>query len=211
MGDSDAELLYRWREGDEQAGQALVERYFEPVSRFFGHKVEGDPGDLIQQTFEVCVKQRDRIKDGHSFRSYLFSIARYVLFAHYRERYRCPEDELPSQSLHDLAAGPVTLMIESEQLRRLAMALRRLPLDLQIMLELRYWENMPSGEIGQVMGLNENTVRTHLMRARALLKQAIRESTEVKEHTASDLDAWIEQIRCELARGEPGEPDEPDE
>ena len=40
----------------------LFERHFEPVYRFFFHKVEGDAVDLVQRTFLACVEARDRFR-----------------------------------------------------------------------------------------------------------------------------------------------------
>src|SRR5262245_47495626 len=80
----DVELLEAWREGDERAGRALFERYFAPLARFFSVRVGGDVDDLVQQTLEACVGGRDRVRDGGSFRSYVFGVAYNVLRGHYR-------------------------------------------------------------------------------------------------------------------------------
>lgn len=65
---NDPELLAAWREGNGDAGQELFARYFEPVSRFFANKLSEDNDDLIQETFEACVRGRDRLRQDTSFR-----------------------------------------------------------------------------------------------------------------------------------------------
>ena len=53
--DSDAQLVARWRQGDKSAGEALFERYYDGVARFFYNKVGERSADLIQKTFLACV------------------------------------------------------------------------------------------------------------------------------------------------------------
>ncbi|MEM9452800.1 MAG: sigma-70 family RNA polymerase sigma factor [Myxococcota bacterium] len=204
---SDAELLYAWRDGNARAGEELFARYYPLIDRFFSNKVSEDPGDLIQKTLEACVQGRDRIDEGRSFRSYLFAIAYNVLRRYLRERYQCREQELSSRSIHDIAPGPSTLMAESEQTRLLALALRRLPLKLQVVLELRYWEDMSSPEIESMLGTNASTVRTLLRRGRKQLSEVLGEVNarpEILEDTVSNLDAWVEKLRAELRKKESG-------
>ena len=69
---SDGELLAAWQAGDREAGGALIDRYFEPVRRFFENKVADGIEDLIQQTFLALVGRRDHIRDPEAFRGYLF-------------------------------------------------------------------------------------------------------------------------------------------
>lgn len=195
---SDAELLYAWRDGNTEAGEELFERYYPPIDRFFSNKISEDPSDLVQRTLEACVKGRDRIGDGSSFRSYLFAIAYNVLKRYLREQYQCREQELSSRSIHDMAPGPSTLMVESEQMHMLAMALRRLPLELQVVLELSYWEKMSSAEIGQALRLSASTVRSLLARARKKLVEALHEVARdptLLENTLSNLDSWAQKLR----------------
>jgi RNA polymerase sigma-70 factor (ECF subfamily) len=200
---SDPELLAAWRGGDARAGQELFGRYFEPVSRFFANKLNDDRDDLIQETFEACVRGRDRLRDDASFRSYLFSVAFNVLKAYFRRKRNevmAAVDELGT-SIHDLAPGPSTLvgMVQQEQL--LLEALRRIPMELQVVLEMRYWEEMSSVEIGAVLGIPPATARSRLHRGRELLERAIAQlpaSHETRDSTLAELDAWVGRIRGSL-------------
>ncbi len=203
MGTSDPELLAAWRDGDARAGQELFTRYFGPVSRFFANKLRGDAhDDLVQETFEACVRGRDRLRDDASFRSYLFSVACNVLKHHYRRKLRGARlDELGESSIHDLAPGPSTIMGSAEEERLLLEALRRVPLDLQIVLELRYWEGMSSAEIGAVLGIPAATARTRLHRGREQLERVIAElpaSRETRQSTLAEREAWASRIRASM-------------
>lgn len=198
----DPELLASWRGGDVRAGQELFCRYFEPVSRFFANKVSTDHEDLIQETFEACLRGRDRLRNDGSFRSYLFSAAFNVLKAYYR-RQRAGErvGELGSASIHDLSPGPSTLVGAVQQEQLLLDGLRRIPMDLQVVLEMRYWEDMSSTEIGTALGIPAATARSRLLRGRELLERAIAQlpaNPRARDSTLAELEAWLDRIRAAM-------------
>ncbi|MCX4241495.1 RNA polymerase sigma factor [Paraliomyxa miuraensis] len=198
----DPELLAAWREGDSRAGQELFARYFEPVSRFFANKVSTDHEDLIQETFEACLRGRDRLRNDGSFRSYLFSVAFNVLKVYFR-RMRATEHvgELGSASIHDIAPGPSTLVGAAQQEQLLLDGLRRIPMDLQVVLEMRYWEDMSSTEIGTALGIPAATARSRLVRGRELLERAIAQlpaNPHTRDSTLAELEDWLDRIRATL-------------
>jgi len=169
----DVELLEAWREGDERAGRALFERYFRPVARFFGLRVRGDVDDLVQQTFEACVGGRDRVRDGGSFRAYVFGVAHNVLRAHLRDRRRARVVTGEHDTLPGDRPGPSTYVRAREDERRLQEGLRQLPRALRSVLELHYYEGLPATDIARILVLPEGTVRSRLRRGRGLLRIAL--------------------------------------
>lgn len=217
----DAELLEAWRRGDGAAGSELFERHYPPIVRFFANKVAGDPADLIQETFEACVSGRDRLREGGSFSAYLFGAAYNVLRRHYeRSRKHGERFDPATASAEDLSPGPATMMSQRDEQRVLLAALRRIPLEQQVVLELFYWEGMTSAAIAEALAMPHGTVRTRLRRARALLEEAIvglHADPRLLERTLDDLDGWASQIRETNAQfahsartpsaGQPGEPE----
>ncbi|MCA9710793.1 MAG: sigma-70 family RNA polymerase sigma factor [Myxococcales bacterium] len=198
----DGALLTAWRAGDLAAGRRLFERYFEATLRFFANKVQTDPEDFVQDVFAACVRGRDRVRDDRSFRAYLFGVAYNVLRDHYRERYRGGSPEpLESHSVEDLAPGPSTMARERQQDALLLDALRRLPMELQVVLELFYWEDMTTAEIGEALGIPSGTVRSRLRRGReraqALLVE-LEAGGSLGETTPRGLDDWAREIRASL-------------
>lgn len=174
---SDTDFLYAWRNGDKTAGNELVQRHYEPVKRFFGNKITAmaDRDDLVQKTFEGCVRGHHRLEDPSRFKAYLFRIAYNVLKKYLQKKYRAIEDELSSRSMADIAPGPSTMLRELEEQRRMLLALRELPVAMQTALELRYWEGMKSSEIAVVLGIPATTVRTHLHRGRIELEKRLKD------------------------------------
>lgn len=196
----DAELLTAWRGGDGTAGEELFARYYGLVSRFFANKVCGDPADLIQSTFEACVLGHEQIRDTAHFRSFLFGIAYNVLRGHYRSK-RAHDDRFdPSvDSSADLSPGAGTMLARGDEEQLLLAALRQLPLEHQVVIELFYWEDLTSAEIAALIDEPHGTVRTRLRRARQLLEQALAELTadqSLLRRTTTDLDGWAQKVRA---------------
>ena len=169
MEPSDFELLAAWGAGDRTAGSALFARHFDAVYRFFRSKVaEADIEDLVQRVFLGCIEGRERFRGESSFRTYLYHVAGFQLYAHFRARRGAQLVGLPTTSvrnLRDLGTSPTGVIARNEQRRSLLAALQGLPIDLQIAVELRYWEQLTEQEIGVVLGIARGTVAGRLRRA----------------------------------------------
>lgn len=204
--DDDLELLQAWRDGDAQAGNELFHRHFDSICRFFSSKIQGDVEDLIQRTFLACVESRDRYAGQASFRAYLFGIARNVLHRYFRDKVRNRERFTALESTaQDLAPGPSLLLADKREHRLLLTALRALPLDHQIMLELYYWENLSGPELATALELPEGTVRGRIRRAKQLLEAAIADcadSPEVQRSTLANLESWARSVKHKFAQAQ---------
>lgn len=198
----DLELLRAWRSGNDEAGNRLVRRHFVSVYCFFSSKLPELATDLTQQTFLACVEGRDRLRDDTSFRAYLLAIARNLLYSHFRQKGRRERlQQLGEVSIQDLVGSPSQVVALREEQRLVLLALRHMPVDLQIALELFYWEDMTMTEIGIVLGIPEGTVKSRLHRARRLLRQGMEElaeSADLLDTTADNLERWARSLRMAL-------------
>lgn len=203
MEPTDAELLALWRDGDLRAGEALFDRYYEAVERFFLNKVSTGAGDLVQDTFRACVEARDRVADPSKFRSYLFSIAYNVLRSRLRARQRDGvELDVDQVTIRALEPGPSSMLAQRRQERLLLDGLRDIPLADQVLLELYYWEQMNTAEMAEVVGRPRNTVKRQLQEARKRLEDAMTRlagSPELLRSTLSDLESWVAGCRRAMA------------
>jgi RNA polymerase sigma factor (sigma-70 family) len=197
---TDLELLDAWREGDGDAGNELFDRHFDALYRFFGNKVGDGVDDLVQQTMLACVNGRGRFRGDSSFRTYLFGIARNVLFQHFDRRGREAERlDYGTVSVMDLGESPSYLVGARAEQRLLAAALRRLPLDDQIALELYYWEGMSGPDLATALGLGEPAVRSRLRRALERLRKTIGEvaaNPADVESMSADLEKWVQILHA---------------
>ncbi len=206
----DAVLFESWCRGDRRAGAQLFERHYEAIARFFHNKAHHDADDLIQRTFLRCVETHARIRKPTSFRYYLFGVARNVLLEYLEEKGRRQRREAPnflSTSIEDVAPTPSSALARAREERLILHALRRIPLELQIILELYYWEELRARELAEVLDLPEGTIRTRIRRAKQLFEAEIArvaESPALAHSTLCDLEGWARRLRGELGREQPG-------
>ncbi len=189
----DLTLLAAWRDGDERAGSALFERHFDAVYRFFRNKLEDGVEDLVQQTFLACVRNRDAFRGNASFRTYLYCVARSKLFDVLRTRTRNGAD-VSLCSMVDLRDSPSTWFARNEQAQLLHLALERLPLELQLVLELFYFEEQPARAVAEILAIPEGTVRSRLRRGLELLRGHVSQVSPSAEKSQEALHSLDEMV-----------------
>jgi len=203
---SDYELLAAWRGGDDGAGNALLERHVATLYRFFANKVSDGIEDLAQRTLLACVEARDRVDESRSFRAYLLGIARHHLMRHYRHAYRNERaDRLERASAEQIVGSPSRDLANKQERRVLLRALRTLPVETQIVLEMYYWEGMKVPEIAAALEEPLGTLKSRISRGRVLLREKIADVESdpvVVESTVTQLEDWARSLR-NLAVAEP--------
>ncbi len=188
---SDGRLLAAWRQGDNTAADRLIRRYGPRLYSFFACKVSRGADELCQQTFSDCVTAKEQIEDDgerHSFRSFLFTVARRRLLNHFRSARRHDQRFCPLEvSVADLDRRVSEVVADREEHRRLQRALRQLPMDAQIALELHYWEGLTVAEIARVVEAPSGTIKARLARARHRLKDILQQDDALREQTIDSL------------------------
>ncbi len=192
---TDAELLEAWRSGEQSSGEALFERHFDALYRFFYNKTtSAQLDDLVQETFAACVASKQPLMTPAGFRSYLLGIARHKLIDSYRARGHVQVEALRSQ---DLGVVPVDAAEQNQERRLLLRSLRRLPLESQILLELAYWEGLKDREMAVLYACPPGTLKSRLRKARMLLRDAIEDTLSQTqfESTVDSIEGWLESMR----------------
>lgn len=202
---SDTELLEAWRAGDRGAGSELFDRHFEAVRRFFASKIDDDHEELVQQTFLACVGARDRVDPAQGFRGYLFAVARSKLIDRLRARQRggaALDPEVDSVAAAGLS--PSAALGRTREHELLLQALRRIPVDLQIALELYYFEGLHAPELAAALAIPLGTVRSRLRRGLEQVRvqlDSLVTSPELRRSTSMQLDEWAAQVQAMFADG----------
>lgn len=192
--EDDRSLLAAWYAGDRDKGELLFERHFDAVYRFFATKVDAtEVADLVQRTFLACVEAAGAFRGESSVRAFFFGVARHQLYHHYRAGRRAPDLDFGVSSVADLAPSPSSVMAHGQQERLVAEALRRIPLDLQVVLELRFAEGLRGPELAYALDIPEGTARSRIRRGldavRGRLEQ-LSHSREECRRALGDVDAW---------------------
>lgn len=170
----DEALLASWTEGDDKAGEALYRRHFDALYRFFRTKAPDHCEDLIQTTMLECMRGRQRFRGDSTFRAYLFGVARNCLLHHFRTRFRDRLDfDASRSSVADLDPRFSSVLGRRAEQERLLAAMRSIPVDLQVVIELHYWDELNTRELATALDVPQGTVKSRLRRAREALRQAL--------------------------------------
>lgn len=184
--DDDAALAASAASGDEAAFETLVTRYQGRVYRLAWRLtgVEADAKDVLQETFLSAYRGLSGFRGESRFSSWLYRIATNASLMNRRARSRRPAESLESllprfdeEGRHcaepaDIAAASrVEEVLDRKLLAEKARAaLDRLPDLYRDAFVLRDLEELTTGEVGEILGLDPAAVRQRVHRARLMLR-----------------------------------------
>jgi RNA polymerase sigma-70 factor (ECF subfamily) len=171
-GETDLELITRWRAGDERAATALVERHASALARFASSLgVRDDVEELVQDTFVRAFQSLEGFRGASSFRTWLFTIARRLLLDRRRSEQR-RRDRVEIQEA-DVATEYDALdkLVAGEAEARVVEATKRLSPTQREVFMLRVAEGMSYKEIADVVGTTEGAARVHYHNAMRTIKE----------------------------------------
>ena len=174
VGQEDAELIRRWRGGDQRAATALVERHAPALARFAASSgVRDDIDELVQDTFVRAFSALDGFRGDSSFRTWLFTIERRLLLDRRRaEKRRGTSVELQEgTSATEYDALDNLLANESESAVKAAID-GLSPTQREVFL-LRVVEGLSYKEIAEVAGTTEGAARVHYHHAMRAVKESV--------------------------------------
>ena len=172
----DSTLIQRWREGDERAATALVERHSTALARYVGSLGERDSAEeVVQDTFVRAFSSLDTFRGDSSLRTWLFTIARRLVV----DRRRALRRRRDVGSLEDVEAATeytaLDGLIASEAKRKVWGAVGKLsPTQREVFL-LRVNEGLSYKEIAEVAGTTEGAARVHYHNALRTVKENLNE------------------------------------
>lgn len=185
MNTKDAEdqiLVERSLQGEQQAFGQLVGRYQKPVYNL-AYRMTGrreDAENLTQETFLRAYAKLETFQLERRFSPWLFRIASNLCinWKNRRERRELSLDSLDEGQkeqlvFSDTSADPLS-QIEQDQLQTLLQQeILALPIRYRLVFTLRYLEDHSCREIAEILEMPEGTVKTHLFRARRILKEKL--------------------------------------
>lgn len=180
----DVALMLQVKKGDEQAFEQLIERHQRAVvgtvAKMLGNA--SDAEDIAQQVFIRLWKSAPRYKPKAKFTTFLFTIARNLVFNESRRRSRksecsieAREDDFHLQTPDNDTATPDAEMLQRELQQEVDKAIASLPEKQRLAVILRRYENMPYEEIGSVLKLSVSAVKSQLFRARHTLRESLQD------------------------------------
>jgi RNA polymerase sigma-70 factor, ECF subfamily len=167
---SDEQLMVAFAGGSAEAFTELFARYKQPIFGFFRRRV-ADPAraeELAQETFLAVVRAAGRYEARALFRTYLYAIG-FRLLRSYRRKAAFRAAFLGMATRDREPATRNTTEVEV-WLRHAIGKLERS--DREVLL-LREFEELSYAEIGELLHLPLNTVRSRLFRARTALRKSL--------------------------------------
>ncbi|MYA68940.1 RNA polymerase sigma factor [Candidatus Poribacteria bacterium] len=180
MRSDDVQLIQRILAGDENAFAILIEKYQRQVHAHAFRKV-GDfqtAEDITQETFLQVYQKLATLNDPAKFSGWLHAIVNHLCIAWYRKN-RLQTEALQEIYISEIETEAYSRYIAREHAQTTAEVQRDLVKSLLTKLKesdrevitLHYFEEMTSSEIGEFLGISENTIKSRLHRARQQLKK----------------------------------------
>ena len=168
-------VFERAAQGDKDA-LTVVFRAFEPaLLRYLRGRLPDVADDLAAQTWLDAVRNLGRFSGGaEDFRRWLFTIARRRVQDELRRRGRRPEEVTASPP--DEPGRDDALQAHDDLARALALV-RRLPPDQADAVLLRIVAGMDVGQVAEVMGRSEGSVRVLVHRGLQRLRELVERVT----------------------------------
>jgi RNA polymerase sigma-70 factor, ECF subfamily len=178
-------LVERAQAGDTAAYEELVRAHQKRVFAIVGGilRRREDVEDVAQQVFLKVYLSLGRFDLRSSFSTWLYKIAVNECWDLLRKKksrrlvYEADMGEEQARQMHAVpgdAAGPADAYQRAETQQRVERLLAELPEDERLMMVLKEAEGFSVDEIGEVLGMNVNTVKVRLFRARRKLVEANR-------------------------------------
>jgi len=166
--ETDLELLERYRKGDREAFSDLVVRYQRPIynAAFWVLRGAEDARDVTQTVFLRVAERLDEYDPKYKFFSWIYRIAvnesLNLLRRNRHEEALDDEIDIPDGE----GANPEWQVGEAETSRRIQNALMGMNINDRTVLMLRHFSECSYQEIGQILELDEKTVKSRLFEAR---------------------------------------------
>ncbi len=154
---------------EQQLYQEMVTKYADMVYRIAINytKSRFDAEDVVQNVFLKLYTQKKLVQDGEYLKRWLIRVSinecKNLLAAFWRKN---------TVSIEEEYTEPVFSTPENSDLYY---AVMELPVKYRIVIHLYYYEGYSCKEIGSLLNIREQTVRTRLVRGRKMLKQQLEE------------------------------------
>lgn len=178
---SDAQLVARAQNGEQQAFAELVRRHSSRVFRLavsiLGREFVPEAEDVTQEVFLKVHHALESFRGEAEFSSWIYRITfNHALNLKARGRFRVPhEDETVLQDVASSQLGPDRQAETAQRDRVLAECVDTLPEVYQSTLRLYYWLDASVAEVAELLGVPENTAKSYLHRARQLLQGMLKQ------------------------------------
>lgn len=173
----EADLIRRIAGKDQLALRALIGRHQVRLFRFLMRLVrdEAVAEELVNEVFMEVWRNAARYEGRSQVGTWLLSIGRNRAVSRLRKRRETGWDEEKAAEIADDADDPETTTQKIDKAAALRRCLDALSADHREIVDLVYYQEMSVGEVAEIVGIPENTVKTRLFYARKKLSELLAE------------------------------------
>lgn len=160
---------YSADEFQNQIGEVYPRLHRAMTAYLYGSDIEAD--DILQETFLKAIRNLDKFDGKSNLYTWLYTIARNACIDHFRKtKNEKKRSDFPVEDY------PIAAEIQSddEEITLLRMAITQLPQDLRELVIMKSIDEMSYPEISEITGVNEQTLKSRMMKARRLLAENLR-------------------------------------
>lgn len=175
---ADQQWLARLKAGDQQAMKALFTAHHMRVYRFVLRIVQRPDvaEDVTAEVFVDVWRQAAHFEGRSILSTWLLAIARNKALSTLRKRREAPLDDDFAQTIVDLDDTPEVTLQKASKAEVLRACLQRLTTEQREVMELVYYQERSIADVGRIMGIPENTVKTRMFHARKRLAELCKEA-----------------------------------
>jgi RNA polymerase sigma-70 factor (ECF subfamily) len=197
---TDEEIVRRVLDGDTPLFEVLMRRYNQRLYRITRSILRDDSQaeDVIQQAYVSAYFHLEQFAERARFSTWLTKVAVHEALARVRRR-RCDLIDPSTADAQAVDALPSTLpdpehqAFAGELARLLEAAVETLPDSYRVVFMLRQIEGLSTAETAKCLEIGEDTVKTRLHRARAILRDDLFRRAGVQAPNAFQFQA----LRCD--------------
>ena len=173
---SDEVLIGRIANGDRLAMQVLYARYHVRVFRFVVRMVrdEAVAEDLISEVFLDVWRQAGRFEGRSTVSTWMLAIARFKALSALRRRLDGELDEETASAIEDPTDDPEIALEKKDKSAMIRKCLVGLSAEHREIIDLVYYHEKSVGEVAEIVGIPENTVKTRMFYARKRLAELLK-------------------------------------
>lgn len=173
--EADEALMMRYREGEVRAFEVLLQRHRKPVYNFVLRYVGSHEAaeDLLQEVFLRIIKNIKNYEQKAKFTTWLYTITRNLCVDHSRRQKHRRMASLDQsvgvdESRTLLETIPAKTVVPDQQIlntqfaRAVFPAIELLPPEQREVFLMREFLDLPFKEIGDIIGVSENTVKSRM-------------------------------------------------
>ena len=173
----DHELVARIRAGDQRAFSELIDRYkariYHTTLRILGNREDAE--EAAQDTFVRAHRGLENFRGDATFSTWIYRICVNTCLNLLESRKRFKAQDIDRTPVEDLpfVESPESDFEEEDMQARIFPALEKLPAKYRTVLVLYHIQHLAYQEIAGIMQMPMGSVKTHLFRARAMLRERV--------------------------------------